>query len=97
MKQTRIVQTRNMTPYSRKNNNQTTANHARQNAILDKIALLTILAEFANRGKTITAKTIPYTAAHTCIWEYPHLWVFKVDIVLQCPPSGEAHHAIFST
>ena len=47
MKQTRIVQTRNMTPYSRKNNNQTTANHARQNTNLDKIALLTILAEFA--------------------------------------------------
>ena len=36
-----------MTPYSRKNNNQTTANHARQNTNLDKIALLTILAEFA--------------------------------------------------
>ena len=46
MKQTRIVQTRNMTPSSRKNN-QTTANHALQNTYLDKIALLTILAEFA--------------------------------------------------
>ena len=52
----------------------------------------------------VTAKTIPYSAAYTCIWEYPHLWVFKLDIVLQCPPStvqnshsGEAHHAIFST
>ena len=47
MKQTRIVQTRSMTPFSRNNNNQTTANRARQNTNLDKIALLTILAEFA--------------------------------------------------
>lgn len=36
-----------MTPYSRKNNNQTTANRVRQNTNLDKIALLTILEEFA--------------------------------------------------
>ena len=36
-----------MTPYSRKNNKQTTANRVRQNTNLDKIALLTILEEFA--------------------------------------------------
>ena len=63
MKQTRIVQTRNMTPHSRKNNNQTTANHARQNTNLDKIALLTILVEFAfylagHLHTTILADTI---------------------------------------
>ena len=57
------VQTWNMTPYSRKNNNQTTANRTRQNKNPDKIALLTILEEFAfclaeHLRTTILAHTI---------------------------------------
>ena len=52
-----------MTPYSRKNNNQTTANRTLQNKNPDKIALLTILEEFAfclaeHLRTTILAHTI---------------------------------------
>ena len=54
---------------------------------------------FTAKDKLLAAYLKTRTSKRSCLF-----WVFKADIVLQCPlstvqnsHSGEAHHAIFST